>query len=172
MKVKSLIKEVFSSPIGDVDIISDNKGLVSIEFSWDGQSKLPQKPAQYYDITSDFSNDNKSYSSVVVSQLEEYFSGKRQKFSLEFSLHRGTEFQRLVWSEMQKIPFGETVTYAEIARKIGRPKAARAVGMACNKNPVCIIVPCHRVVGSSGALTGYAGGLAKKQWLLTHEGCA
>ncbi len=172
MKVKSLIKEVFSSPIGEVEIISDNNGLVSILFAWEDKktnNRSTYADADYVGITN-ASNDNVAYGSLIAEQLGEYFNGKRREFSVELSPQIGTEFQRLVWAEMLKIPFGETITYGEIAKNIGRPKAARAVGMACNKNPLCIIVPCHRVIGSSGSLTGYAGGLLKKQWLLEHEG--
>jgi methylated-DNA-[protein]-cysteine S-methyltransferase len=169
VKVKSLIREVVSSPIGEVEILSDNKGLVSIVFAWDDKKENSSDYESDYMGIANYSNDNMAHGSLVASQLAEYFKGKRREFSIDISFKKGTEFQRLVWGEMLKIPFGETRTYAEIASKIGRPKAARAVGMACNKNPLCIVVPCHRVVGSSGSLTGYAGGLLKKQWLLTHE---
>jgi methylated-DNA-[protein]-cysteine S-methyltransferase len=101
-------------------------------------------------------------------QLDEYFKGKRQSFDLRLSL-KGTEFQRRVWNELMSIPYGKTVTYRDIAIKLGNPHAVRAVGNANGKNPVSIIVPCHRVIGSSGKLTGYAGGLERKAWLLKHE---
>lgn len=101
-------------------------------------------------------------------QLQEYFSGNRVNFELKV-LPEGTLFQKQVWEEMQKIPFGETVTYAELAKRVGRPEAWRAVANACGKNPIVIIIPCHRVVGSYGKLGGYSGGIDKKQWLLQHE---
>ncbi len=101
-------------------------------------------------------------------QLQEYFSGNRVNFDL-IVRPEGTLFQKQVWEEMQKIPFGETVTYAELAKRVGRPEAWRAVANACGKNPIVIIIPCHRVVGSYGKLGGYSGGLDKKQWLLQHE---
>lgn len=104
----------------------------------------------------------------AVQQLEEYFSGQRMKFDLPLLLH-GTEFQRTVWEELLRIPYGSTRSYGAIAACIGSPKAARAVGMACNRNPIAIVVPCHRVVGSNGTLTGYAGGLSRKQFLLELE---
>ena len=101
-------------------------------------------------------------------QLEEYFAGKRKTFDLPLA-PKGTDFQQKVWKALKKIPYGETRTYGEIAVAIGNPKAARAVGMANNKNPIGIIVPCHRVVGANGKLVGYAGGMEKKEWLLHLE---
>lgn len=101
-------------------------------------------------------------------ELNEYFSGKRIDFDLPLS-PAGTDFQRRVWHELARIPYGETRTYGEIAAAAGSPKGARAVGMACNRNPIAIVVPCHRVVGSSGNLTGYAGGLPAKELLLRLE---
>ena len=101
-------------------------------------------------------------------QLFEYFSGKRKTFELEYEFS-GTEFQKSVWRELLKIPFGKIKTYGEIAKEIGKPKAGRAVGSACNKNPLPIIVPCHRVIGANGKLTGFACGTEIKEWLLDHE---
>lgn len=149
------------SPIGTVKISLNGKNIVKAVFS-DGAEHASDKSAVYYDSV---------LANKVIGQLSEYFTGKRQEFDLNFSIDSGTEFQILVWQEMLKIPYGQTITYGEIAAKIGKPKAARAVGMACNKNPINIIVPCHRVIGGNGKLTGYAGGLVKKQWLLAHESC-
>lgn len=104
----------------------------------------------------------------AAAQLTEFFAGERQTFALALHLV-GTNFQQLVWSALQKIPFGETWTYGQLARAIGRPSASRAVGAANSKNPLSIIVPCHRVIGASGELTGYAGGMAAKRWLFDHE---
>lgn len=101
-------------------------------------------------------------------QLEEYFAGERQVFSLPLS-PRGTDFQRRVWQALQAIPYGQTCTYGDIARQVGSPKAFRAVGMANHRNPISIIIPCHRVIGASGGLTGYGGGLPLKQALLELE---
>ena len=106
---------------------------------------------------------------AVIRQLGEYFAGERTAFDLPLSLH-GTPFQRRVWEELTRIPYGETVSYGELAERIGRPSASRAVGLANGKNPVGIIVPCHRVVGSGGDLTGYGGGLDRKRRLLELEG--
>ena len=106
--------------------------------------------------------------SMATIQLEEYFQGKRTTFSLPFKL-TGTPFQLAVWKELQNIPYGKTTSYKEIAQKINKPKAYRAVGMANNKNPLPIIIPCHRVIGSNGKLIGYAGGLKLKNYLLELE---
>jgi len=106
--------------------------------------------------------------SMATIQLDEYFQGKRTTFSLPFKL-TGTPFQLTVWKELQNIPYGKTTSYKEIAQKMNKPKAYRAVGMANNKNPLPIIIPCHRVIGSNGKLIGYAGGLKLKNYLLELE---
>ena len=105
----------------------------------------------------------------VAQQLSEYFAGHRRTFDIPLAL-RGTEFQLAVWNELLRVPYGDTITYAELARRIGRPAAIRAVGAANGANPIPVIVPCHRVIGSDGTLTGYGGGIERKQWLLAHEG--
>ncbi len=104
----------------------------------------------------------------VAAQLAEYFAGERREFDLPVA-PRGSGFQERVWRALVEIPFAETRSYGELARAIGRPAASRAVGSANSKNPISIIVPCHRVIGASGELTGYAGGMAAKRWLLDHE---
>ena len=101
-------------------------------------------------------------------QLDEYFTGKRDDFDLPLRPD-GTDFQRAVWDALTKIPFGEVRSYADIAKAIGKPNAVRAVGAANGANPIAVIVPCHRVIGSDGSLTGYGGGLPRKKWLLAHE---
>ena len=105
---------------------------------------------------------------VVRQQLAEYFVGKRQQFDVPLKL-KGTPFQQRVWQELVKIPFGTTITYGQLAQRVGQPTASRAVGHANGRNRVSILVPCHRVIGASGKLTGYAGGLDKKRWLLAWE---
>ena len=104
----------------------------------------------------------------VADQLAEYFAGERRDFDLPLAAP-GTAFQKLVWDALVRIPFGEVRSYGELARTLGRPSGSRAVGAANGKNPIAIIVPCHRVIGANGTLTGYAGGLPTKQWLLEHE---
>jgi methylated-DNA-[protein]-cysteine S-methyltransferase len=102
-------------------------------------------------------------------QLREYFTGKRTAFDLPLNLTLGTAFQRGVWAQMARVAFGETTTYADLARKVGRPAAQRAVGRAVACNPLMIVIPCHRVLSAKGKLTGYRGGLKAKEWLLQHE---
>ncbi len=104
----------------------------------------------------------------VVYQLKEYFDGNRENFNLELN-PQGTDFQKRVWDELLQIPFGRTLSYMALSKKLGDPKAIRAVAAANGKNPLWIIVPCHRVIGSDGSLTGYASGLHRKKWLLEHE---
>ncbi|MDX1920944.1 MAG: methylated-DNA--[protein]-cysteine S-methyltransferase [Candidatus Caenarcaniphilales bacterium] len=131
-------------------------------------------------VTGLYTNEHKDYSKVqtgeestlpfqsVIKQLNEYFDGKRQVFDLPLAAE-GSEFQKRVWKALLEIPFGESKTYGQIAKQLGDSNASRAVGLANGKNPISIIVPCHRVVGASGELTGYAGGLKAKEWLLKHE---
>jgi methylated-DNA-[protein]-cysteine S-methyltransferase len=104
----------------------------------------------------------------ATEQLDEYFAGTRRAFDLVFA-PRGTAFQLAVWRALEAIPFGATASYGEVAASVGRPKASRAVGLANNRNPIALFVPCHRVVGADGSLTGYGGGLEMKAWLLEHE---
>ncbi|MEA2551949.1 MAG: methylated-DNA-[protein]-cysteine S-methyltransferase [Fimbriimonadaceae bacterium] len=101
-------------------------------------------------------------------QIDEFFAGNRHDFDLPLK-PEGTEFQRTVWDELTRIPFGKTISYGELARRIGKREASRAVGLANGRNPISIIVPCHRVIGASGRLTGYGGGIDRKEWLLGHE---
>jgi len=119
-------------------------------------------------IPKDFEKLETRLIKTAAKQLEEYFRGDRKKFDFPLVLH-GTEFQKKAWEALQKIPYGHTCSYGEIAAIIGNPKASRAVGMANNRNPIPIIIPCHRVIGHNGKLTGYAGGLELKQKLLELE---
>lgn len=104
----------------------------------------------------------------VVEQLQAYFAGYRTDFDIPMTMH-GTDFQKRVWAGLCEIPYGETISYGELARRVGSPDAFRAVGLANGRNPIAIIVPCHRVIGANGSLTGYGGGLDRKVWLLEHE---
>ena len=105
---------------------------------------------------------------TAILQFKEYFDGTRETFSIPLK-PEGTDFQKRVWNELAKIPFGKTVSYQEVANRLGDPKVIRAAASANGKNPISIIIPCHRVIGSDGSLTGYAGGLHRKKWLLAHE---
>lgn len=144
-------------------VINSPLGLVLIEGNENGISKIS--------ITSEEVVKSDTISSLfteVVQQLKEYFEGHRTDFQFKMN-PSGTEFQKKVWQELLKIPFGKTVSYQEITNTLGDPKAIRAVANANGKNPLWIVIPCHRVIGSDGSLTGYAGGLWRKKWLLDHE---
>ena len=146
------------SPIGKLLIYGTTRGLSGIMMTrqrhFDGKQKDWER--------------NDAHWSAVAKQLREYFDGKRRDFEIPLDVE-GTEFQTKVWAALRKIPFGRTASYADIARKIGKPKAMRAVGMANGRNPVSIVVPCHRVIGADGSLTGYGGGLDRKKILLDLE---
>lgn len=156
------------TPIGEIGIIVKHGMLMELEYG--ENEEIHEK------ILNQVQDDAPA---KVEAQLREYFDGKRKVFELEYELVKGTEFQQMVWEEIGKIPYGEMVSYTELARRVGRPKAVRAVANACGKNPLPIVIPCHRVVGSPSAslrvnsfsmnLGGYSGGLWRKKWLLERE---
>jgi methylated-DNA-[protein]-cysteine S-methyltransferase len=146
------------SPIGTLLLAGDASGLQQILFSTDGRPARPDPEWQ----------EDPSALTEPVRQLNAYFAGQLEQFDLAL-LPQGTPFQQTVWSELQKIPYGETISYGELARRIGNPKASRAVGLANGSNPISIVIPCHRVIGSNGKLTGYGGGLPIKEKLLALE---
>jgi len=142
----------FSCPIGTVEITEESGEITRITF-------LDTEPSI------------NNASPVLIEckrQLSSYFTGERVEFNLPLN-PLGTDFQKNVWKELQNIPFGKTISYMNLAKRLGDPKVIRAAGTANGKNPIAIIIPCHRVIGSDGSLTGYAGGLKRKQWLLEHE---
>lgn len=143
----------YSSPIGTLEIKGNEDGLVSLEF-----------------LDEEVEPTAKVHESIkeVTYQLDEYFNGIRKEFGLKLN-PAGTEFQKKVWKELVEVPFGKTCSYLDISLKLGDKNATRAVGNSNGKNPIAIVVPCHRVIGSTGKLTGYAGGLWRKEWLLKHE---
>jgi len=145
-----------------IDYINSPIGIIEIQASEHGITKLVFADSQNNPVTRCEMIDR------CKQQLTEYFDGKRREFNLPLDL-QGTDFQKSVWTQLVKIPFGQTTAYREIANAVNNPKAVRAVGAANGRNPVSIIVPCHRIIGSNGTLTGYAGGLARKAWLLKHE---
>lgn len=154
--MKIIEKTFYNSPLGLLVIVADEKGITEISFV-DGKHKaIP-------------SNTSNKFLKDCIKQLDEYFQGKRKNFELQLNPH-GTDFQKKVWRELLKIPFGQTSSYGEVAQRIKNLKAVRAVGQAIGKNPIAIVIPCHRVIGSDGSLTGYASGLHRKEWLLRHEG--
>jgi methylated-DNA-[protein]-cysteine S-methyltransferase len=146
------------SPIGKLLLASDGAGLQQILFSSDGRPARPDPAWQ----------EDPSALAEVVRQLRAYFAGELENFDLSL-VPQGTRFQQKVGSELRKIPYGETISYGELARRIGNPKASRAVGLANGSNPISIVIPCHRVIGSNGKLTGYGGWLPIKEKLLALE---
>ncbi|WP_086476478.1 methylated-DNA--[protein]-cysteine S-methyltransferase [Arenibacter amylolyticus] len=141
------------TPLGVAKLIGDETGLSYLSLLDESQKLTDVIPEVLED---------------AVYQLNEYFAGKRTEFSLQLN-PEGTPFQQKVWQALQEIPYGQTVTYGELSKSLGDPKAIRAVASANGKNPLWIVIPCHRVIGSDGSLTGYAGGLERKKWLLEHE---
>jgi methylated-DNA-[protein]-cysteine S-methyltransferase len=150
---------LMDSPVGTLRLEASDKGVAGIKFDRPGR----QRPSDGVE------NPRHPVLVQTARQLREYFAGRRQSFELTLDVS-GTPFQRAVWNALLTIPFGETRTYGELARQVGRPSAARAVGAANGQNPVAIVAPCHRVIGASGGLTGFAGGLDAKAHLLRLEG--
>jgi methylated-DNA-[protein]-cysteine S-methyltransferase len=156
----SLVYKLIESPIGKLKLVASDKGLVAILWENDRPRRV-----RLSELVEDQLNP------VLVEterQIGEYFAGKRKAFSIPLDM-RGTRFQKDVWEALLAIPFGETRSYGQLAKQLGNPAATRAVGAANGRNPVSIIVPCHRVIGSSGELTGFAGGLDVKAYLLSLE---
>jgi len=153
--------KIMPTVIGKLKLIASDKGLAAILWENDKPSRVRLGPL----------TENKNHPILLQAERElaEYLDGKRKEFSVQLD-PAGTPFQSKVWEALEKIPFGETRSYGEIAREIGNSKAARAVGAAIGRNPVSVMVPCHRVIGSSGDLTGFAGGLKIKERLLALEG--
>jgi methylated-DNA-[protein]-cysteine S-methyltransferase len=150
--------EYLESPIGTLLLAADADGLQQILFSTNGRPARPDSVWQ----------EDSSALGNVIRQLRAYFAGELEAFDLSLA-PLGTPFQQKVWSELRKIPYGETISYGELARRIGNPNASRAVGLANGSNPIPIVIPCHRVIGSNGKLTGYGGGLPIKEKLLALE---
>jgi methylated-DNA-[protein]-cysteine S-methyltransferase len=147
------------SPLGPLTLIASDRHLTGLFLQH--QKNQPGARASW-------TREDRRFEPAVA-ELTEYFTGRRRHFELAGALDAGTEFQRRVWRTLARIPYGETWSYAELARQVGSPAACRAVGLANSRNPLAIILPCHRVVGSDGSLTGYAGGLARKRFLLDLE---
>lgn len=147
-----------TSPIGRLLLVGAGGRLHGL-YMLDGPKPLPRDPA--------WVDDPRPFADVVL-QLEQYFAGERTAFDVDVELV-GTPFQRRVWSALREIPYGETISYGELARRIEQPSAVRAVGLANGRNPVSVIVPCHRVIGANGTLTGYGGGVERKRLLLDLE---
>jgi methylated-DNA-[protein]-cysteine S-methyltransferase len=149
--MERLYKGYYSSPIGVIEITASEEAITSLKFT-----------------TEMGKNDESPLIKACVRQLDEYFKGKRREFDLPLA-PAGTPYQSRVWRELDRIPYGMTTSYADIAVSIGNEKACRAVGNSIGRNPILILIPCHRAIGKDGSLTGYAGGLERKEWLLRHE---
>lgn len=144
----------FESPIGWIEVCGSETAIMSVDFVEEKNTRMQR---------------DHPYLQEAIRQLGGYFQGRRKEFALNL-LPEGTEFQQRVWNELLKIPYGQTVSYHDIALALGDAHAVRAVGHANGKNPLAIVVPCHRVIGRDGRLTGYGGGIWRKEWLLQHEG--
>jgi methylated-DNA-[protein]-cysteine S-methyltransferase len=147
---------VVGSPIGELSVAADAAGVCAVRFRPDADRTRPAVWPQ-------------GVLAEAVAQLVAWFDGRRTEFDLPLSVTGGTAFDRAVWAEIARIPYGQMRTYGEVAAALGDGGAARAVGVACNRNPLPLVVPCHRVVGAGGRLVGFGGGLPRKRWLLEHE---
>jgi len=157
-KVKAVYYTTYESPVGPLLLAGEPNALHRVSFE---SSKRSTPPG------ADWKPDKKPFAEVIR-QLRAYFRGELKEFDLPLAME-GTEFQLRVWNALRAIPYGETISYAQLAERIGNPKAVRAVGLANGSNPIPIIVPCHRVIGSDGSLTGFGGGLSTKKMLLELE---
>ncbi|OLF51859.1 methylated-DNA--[protein]-cysteine S-methyltransferase [Pseudomonas chlororaphis] len=157
----SCVFKLMHSPVGQLTLVARGTKLAAILWECERENRVRLGPLQQA--------EDHPVLLETERQLNEYFAGRRERFELELDFV-GTEFQRKVWQALLTIPFGETRSYSQIAVQVGSPKAVRAVGAANGRNPISIIAPCHRVIGASGSLTGFAGGLQAKQFLLALEG--
>lgn len=152
----NMSKVEYQSPLGVIEIVGTEEAIVSILFT-DSDVVRTGLTDSTFQVVKDCYNE-----------LDEYFNGTRKEFTIPYE-NAGTEFRRTVWQALTDIPYAQTASYRDIARAVGNEKAVRAVGTANGKNKLSIIIPCHRIIGSNGTLTGYAGGLWRKEWLLAHE---
>jgi methylated-DNA-[protein]-cysteine S-methyltransferase len=162
-----------ASPMGYLLLMSDGRSLTGLYSDTHARIKFEVEAdsgfiASGTDSVRFEQNEEAAPFAMAREQLAEYFAGKRSEFSIPLA-PKGTEFQSRVWQELCAIPAGRTISYGELARRVGNPNASRAVGLANGRNPISIVIPCHRVIGSDGSMTGYAGGLPKKEFLLNHE---
>ncbi len=155
---QTLYYTTLDSPIGELLLVGDDNALRHLSMQ-DGRKPI--------EISDDWERDDERFADAAA-QLREYFEGERTEFDIPLEMD-GSEFQVRVWNALREIPYGATISYGELARRIGRPTAARGVGMANGSNPISVIVPCHRVIGADGSLTGYGGGLENKRTLLDLE---
>lgn len=148
------------SPVGELLLVSNGNALTRLHLK--GAAHYPEVDESWIE------GESLEIFDTAITQLDEYFRGERKSFDLKIEM-TGTDFQKKVWNQLRQIPFGETVSYKQLAERIGKPRAIRAVGQANGRNPISILVPCHRVLGANGTLTGYAGGLHSKNYLIALE---
>jgi methylated-DNA-[protein]-cysteine S-methyltransferase len=153
-----LFYKYIHTPIGELELCANNEGLVSVLFTSTVKRELAKQTAAEHPVLTE-----------TEQQLNAYFNKSLTAFNLPLALD-GTEFQKRVWNQLTKTPFGKTINYLELAKQLGDEKCIRAAASANGKNPISIIIPCHRIIGSDGSLVGYSGNLERKQWLLQHEG--
>lgn len=156
----NLVMSTIDSPVGELRIVASEDALHAVLWPDEREGRVV--------FAADVSPGQNKITRATAQQLAQYFAGERRSFDLPLAM-AGTEFQELVWRSLAEIPFGETASYSKQATTIGRPKAIRAVGSANGRNPLSIVLPCHRIVAANGSLAGFAGGLDTKQWLLEHE---
>jgi methylated-DNA-[protein]-cysteine S-methyltransferase len=165
---RDLVHDALDTPVGELHLLADRQGRLHALGWLDGHDRMANFVTAYRDRRGSLEDgDNPG---GLTAALRAYFEGELEAIAELPVVFHGTEFQRAVWSALRAIPCGETLSYGALARRIGRPSAVRAVGLANGSNPIGIVVPCHRVIGSNGTLTGYGGGLDRKRWLLSHEG--
>jgi methylated-DNA-[protein]-cysteine S-methyltransferase len=168
MKALTLFRDRMATPIGTLLIVADDNGLLCFVNFEDDDDRIGRLIPRYYGAGATLTSQRPPAS--IRHSLAAYFAGDLHAVDSIPVATPGTLFQKRVWSELRRIPCGQTISYGTLARRIGSPAAVRAVGLANGANPIAIVVPCHRVIGADGSLTGYGGGLARKRWLLAHEG--
>lgn len=159
----------YTSPVDDLLVVTDEAGTLRAVSFADGEPRMTAQLARHYPGLALVAG---SMPAAIRSALDAYFAGDHAALHAIPTATGGTAFQRAVWAALREVPIGATASYRDIATRLGDPKAVRAVGMANNANPISIVVPCHRVIGADGSMTGYGGGLERKRWLLAHEGVA
>ncbi|EFE94776.1 methylated-DNA--[protein]-cysteine S-methyltransferase [Serratia odorifera] len=167
--MQTFLIDHMATPVGELVLIADEQGRLRAVDWTEHKARLMKLLNTHYRADR-FQLQTQRNPGGLTDIMQRYFDGELDAINQVPVMTAGTEFQRTVWHQLRQIPCGEIITYGELAKRIGRPTASRAVGMANGSNPISIVVPCHRVIGSQGALTGYAGGVQRKQWLLQHEG--
>lgn len=168
MSAKNISRVTVETPIGRLEILASREAVLRVEKVCERQTEAAAGELPPPVAFSAAPEENESLAQMCARQIAAYFAGEQKDFTLPLA-PEGTEFQRLIWKKLREIPYGQTRTYGQIAAMAGKPAASRAVGMACYANPIMILIPCHRVIGSDGSLTGYAAGLDAKRFLLSLE---